>query len=1159
MGIVYEATDRLSGERVALKRVTIDHQSLLTSFGRADSNLLLAQEFRIQSSLRHPHIVSVYDYGFDSANQPFFTMALLHNAVPITQAAQNATPETILRWITEVLQALRYLHQNGIIHRDLKPSNVLIQDGMAYVLDFGLAIDHPQKTEIVGTVAYLAPEILNGEPTTIRSDLYAVGIIAYECFTGEHPFNLNGTMWQMIQDILHKPIPKETLLESVPNPAIADVIFMLLAKNPEERFASAEQTLIALKEHGFIDVSIESPPIRESHLQAAKFIGRANALGQLQNALYQASDGIGSTWIIEGESGVGKSRLAEEVRIQALVAGMNVLRGQAIKNGGPFHIWHSILRALCLSTHISSEEASILKPLVPDIAALIGQAVPTSTALEASQAEQRLIQTIVNIIQRQMTPLLIILEDIQWSSDSTLTLLQNLRQATRNLPVVILATLRSEEGSHLQTTFHDWNKIQLEPFTSSELKQLVHVVLGEEDSEEEALLNFLSVETEGNALFTIEVMRALAEMYGSLAAIKHVSIPTSIISDNIQTVLRHRLAQMPAEELELLQITAIIGRHLDQRLLENMRGMALDDWLSVGMAARVFEVSEQQWRFAHDKLRETVLADISADILPQLHRRVAEAMRTLYGHDANYYAPLAFHFEQANAPQPAADYYFKAAMEAYKNYARPEALDYARRAAALYAASATDTLIQAKVSFFIAEMLYVSGKSNASYAQYLHTAKLLGIQMPTSQRGFQLGILKNLAHHALRELLPFWRGNDDPELVSLRARTVGRAASSLLFNFKSLEGLYYALKSINLAMAAKPQNIAGELSRRYSLMFSYAPNTFLHRLARYYVQQGLHLEALAASQNELHEMGYIFISASAYAIYMCDWRAAMHYSERCIQLNANGQHWWLYEYGWMLKLEALMRPGNWDEGRKAIQYIYGVYEKLGSISHVQVTLRWHYLMKIVKGDLGAAEEILLEISQISPEHLDSSDQWLHATKSAFVYALQNNEEAARPYAEAALAALHPRMLSLYYVYEGIVELLEYYLWRYQTTPNLDTAHRFQRLLKLLRRHQRLYPISRAMYLLFLGRWQMQLGYVNAADKQLRRALKVAEKYGLKYDAALAAFYLYQLHAQANAPIDKQSALLHDARARLEALGAKLYLHQLPAEHLKAHDFRNSKP
>src|SRR5262249_37802114 len=123
MGIVYRALDRLSGHIIALKQMTTPTESLLFSSHSesTDPRVLLAHEFGLLASLRHPNIISVLDYGFDEEQQPYYTMDLLENADTIIGYGKKLTRIDQVVLLTELLRALAYLHRRGIIHRDLKP------------------------------------------------------------------------------------------------------------------------------------------------------------------------------------------------------------------------------------------------------------------------------------------------------------------------------------------------------------------------------------------------------------------------------------------------------------------------------------------------------------------------------------------------------------------------------------------------------------------------------------------------------------------------------------------------------------------------------------------------------------------------------------------------------------------------------------------------------------------------------------------------------------------------------------------------------------------------------------------------------------------------------------------------------------------------------
>lgn len=698
MGAVYRATDRLApnpaAQTVALKKVTTLPQNLqfASRADNADLNLALAQEFKVLSSLRHPHIISVLDYGFTSNgtahHQPFFTMELLENPRTILEASVNLPLAEKIRLLAQMLQALSYLHRRGIVHRDLKPSNVMVDGGNVKVLDFGLSMSGEQtetiKSTTAGTLAYMSPEVLQGGTATQASDLYAVGVIAYEMLSGRHPFDVSD-MTKLITEVITMPVDLSALDLA---PSLSLALTGLLSKTPETRYSDASDVIRLLGE--VIDESItqETAATRESFLQAARLVGRDAELEQLSGALDQALNGAGSVWLVSGESGVGKSRLLDELRTLSLVKGATVLRGQGIAEGGSLYLlWRPVLRWLCLVTPLETAEASILKPLVPDIEELLERSIPDAPPeANPKAAQERLIGVIEKLFGSIKTqnaePLVIILEDLHWASESV-DLLAHLSDIASTLPLLLIGSYRDDEAPELANRVPAAPVLKLERLSAPEIATLSEAMLGSVGRDPQ-VIDLLQRETEGNVFFLVEVVRVLAEEAGSLQMIGQMTLPDHVFAGGMQRIVHRRLSRIPEAYYPLLQQASVLGRQLDLAVLEQLASkdtsFDLADWLSACADAAVLDVLEDRWRFAHDKLREGVLKAISEESSRALHEEAAKAIERVYPNDPEQVVILAYHWAAAKNDEKYHHYAALAGDQAMLQGANNQAVTYYTRA-----------------------------------------------------------------------------------------------------------------------------------------------------------------------------------------------------------------------------------------------------------------------------------------------------------------------------------------------------------------------------------------------------------------------------------------------------------------------------------------------
>lgn len=666
MGTVHKAYDRLTGDTVALKQVTIPHQNfdILTQASETVSErMALANEFRTLASLRHPHIISVLDYGFDDNNNPFYTMEWIENGIQIREHATGKSREQKIDYLLNILQALRYLHQRGILHRDLKPANILVSDDTPKLLDFGLAVDANyarEHSDAAGTLAYLAPEILRGVAPSIQSDLYAFAVVAYEIFTGEHPFPYE-TQSELLQQLLLE-LPNFT--EHKLDEDIQTVILRLLSKSPEDRYSTALDTIRALCDATNHPLPLETVEIRDSFLVASSFVGREDEISILTNALKKMLDNAGQRYLIGGESGVGKTRLMDELRAQALVEGVTVVRGQAVTEAGlPYKIWRDILPELLLLTDIADDEVAILASLIPDIATLLEREVTAST-LSESAIHARLPLIITNLIVEaaKQTPLLIMLEDLQWASDS-IDFLEQVNIGIEHHAVMIAGNYRSDEAPHLKQDLQSMNHMLLNRLSEADIKELSIAMLGRTGNTP-GVVDLINRESEGNAFFIVEVVRALAEEVGHLSNIGKATLPTNIFTGGIHKIIQRHMAKLPGWALHPLQLSAIIGRKINPDVISSiLPDLDVEKWLTTCGEVAVFSASGNEWQFTHDKMREYILSNLEQYQEQVITLQVAEAIESYYADDLDAYAPvLAEYYRTAGKIEKESIYAIKAIL-----------------------------------------------------------------------------------------------------------------------------------------------------------------------------------------------------------------------------------------------------------------------------------------------------------------------------------------------------------------------------------------------------------------------------------------------------------------------------------------------------------------
>lgn len=260
-GVVYKGWDPFIKRAVAIKMCLTPDEEVRKRF---------QQEAQFVGNLVHRNITLIFDYGVENG-VPYIVQEYL-TGFDLDQLAAAGTlnePRSVVAILLQVCEALDFAHRRGIIHRDIKPANIrVLEDGTVKILDFGIAKSQEAGLKLtqtgiaLGTAGYLAPEQIQGGTIDARTDIFALGVVAYELVTGVRPFQGN-SLSNVLFKILHEDPPTPVLINLSCKPELDRLITRAMAKDPDDRFPSAAELYDALRAIAATEIA-EGEPARES-------------------------------------------------------------------------------------------------------------------------------------------------------------------------------------------------------------------------------------------------------------------------------------------------------------------------------------------------------------------------------------------------------------------------------------------------------------------------------------------------------------------------------------------------------------------------------------------------------------------------------------------------------------------------------------------------------------------------------------------------------------------------------------------------------------------------------------------------------------------------------------------------------------------------------
>jgi len=657
--------------------------------------------------------------------------------------------------LSQLTRALCYLHSAGKLHRDIKPSNVLVTtDGRVKVLDFGLVLElAPESTgeslTTLGTPAYMSPEQMAGGPLTDASDWYSVGVMLYKALTGALPF-AGSAFDTLVAKQARRAAPLSSLVRGVPL-WLSSLTWDLLAPRADDR-PSGEEVLALIAAHGATPAP--AVPIPAPAVTLRTFVGRGGALNALTDAYQTAKTGRGVIVHVHGRSGMGKTALVRRFldELQARDESVVVLSGRCYERESvPYKALDNIVDRLSryLKQLPDADVATLLPRDIPALARLFPMldhvgAVARATARgveikDALEIRRRGFAAFRELIGRMSDrrPIVLFIDDLQWGDADSVMLLRGLMRPPSPPATLLVLSYRSEDESSnaaLRELLHvrptpspeaDIRDIEVGELDETEARQLARALLKGARAETGELAENIAQESHGSPFFLDALVRR-AHTFDRLKS----GLPKPRTTDasgaelTLESVIAEQIADLGPDARRLLELLAVFGQPLNASLASRTADLAADELgtMAALRAARLTRTrvtnAGQEIEVYHDRIRETVVAQLSAPVLTLYHARLATVLE-----EAGWSDPetLAVHFSEAGDRGRAAFHAVRAADQAGDALAFDRAARLYRMALELGAGSTA--VAASRIQKKLGDVLANSGRGYEASTAYLTAAE----------------------------------------------------------------------------------------------------------------------------------------------------------------------------------------------------------------------------------------------------------------------------------------------------------------------------------------------------------------------------------------------------------------------------------------------------